>query len=193
MGRWFEPSSGHMTKETKTKKPVWFLDVDGVLNAFPLPADKGKYKKGKATPFYSDADYSGYTPKYTIQFDPTLIARIKALHEEGVVEVVWLTTWGYGANFSLRTLLRLPKFRSAGEMDEPELLGTKWWKSEALKRFVEAEGVERYVWTDDHLGWYLSEEEYNAVVPQEGLAIKTNEITGLTHEELDRIEEFLRA
>jgi len=180
--------------EEKTKI-FWFLDVDGVINAFPTHKNRSKYKRGRATPFYYGTGVYGSLDNfmYKINYDPTVLERMRALHESGKVELVWLTTWGAGANGGLRTLVGLPELRVAGEMEDPKYRGLHWWKDQALQDWMEEHPGARFIWTDDHLSMYLTEEELEQRLGTDGLAICTPETTGLTHEDLDRIEEFINA
>lgn len=180
-----------MSIETKAKT-FWFLDVDGVINAFPTHRNRSKYKQGKATPFYGSDPYSMGSYMYKINYDPTILERMRNLHESGQVEIVWLTTWGDGANGGLRRLVGLPELRVAGEMEDPKYRGLHWWKDQALKDWMENHPDAKFIWTDDHLSMYLTEEELEERLGTAGMAICTPEETGLTHEDIDRIEEFLQ-
>jgi len=94
--------------------PVWLLDVDGVVNAvsrFPDPKVWDDWQSGTAV-----ADGT----EWPITFSPSVTGTIRRLHEQGLVEVRWLTTWRGNANGSLRDLLGLPEFAVAGEVRAPE-------------------------------------------------------------------------
>lgn len=179
--------------ETSSKTKVfWFLDVDGVINAFPTHKNRSKYKRGRATPFYGDEPYNMGAYMYKIQYDPTILERMRALHDSGKVEIVWLTTWGNGANGGLRTLVGLPELRCVGEMEDPKYRGLHWWKDRARQDWLDENPGARFIWTDDHISHYLTEEELDKILGDNGMAICPPEETGLTHEDLDRIEEFLQ-
>ena len=53
--------------------------------------------------------------EWPIWFSPTVTGTVARLHETGVVEVRWLTTWGAQANGELRALLGMPELEVAGE------------------------------------------------------------------------------
>lgn len=173
-------------------KPVWFLDVDGVINAFPHASDRKKYLSGKATPFFTDGCIGYKPPLFPIRYDPSIISRMVELHEAGVVEIVWLTTWGAGANGSLRRLLRMLELRVAGEMDDPELRGPGWWKTKAVQSYAAKHpNTTGFVWTDDDIRKAHTLADAASIVDRPLLPICTDGRTGLTHEEMDRIEQFL--
>jgi hypothetical protein len=83
--------------------PLWLLDVDGVLNAVTRSPDRAiwpDWRRGRAV-----ADGVAWS----ICFSPSATRAIRTLHESGLVEVRWLTTWREYANAELRRLLDLPE------------------------------------------------------------------------------------
>ena len=120
-------------------KPIWLLDVDGVLNAFhdsgPVLGDWG--------------DWQTFTSNgFPIRYSPAMTAHIRGLHERGTVEVRWLTTWGAMANTHLKEF-GLPEFEVAAEAPFRERDG--WWKlpvAQAL--FDQGHAI---IWTDDAMKW----------------------------------------
>lgn len=64
-------------------RPVWLLDVDGVINV-AHPGWGAAPRSGNA--------YSGATA-YRMLWAPTLIKRIRTLHRGGTVEIRWCSTW----------------------------------------------------------------------------------------------------
>lgn len=194
--------------------PLWFLDVDGVINAFPNHSkdDTLHYRTFNASPNrwrgmteedkYDALLMPGGTHRYKITYDPTIIERILAMHNSGIVRVVWLTTWGSGANNELRERLKWPRllsagdptYRHAGGWSGSSLMHTDehgtWWKLNTLRAFREKYPEStKFVWTDDHLAM---EGDANLWAKNSGgLPIAPDETTGLTHAQLDRIEEYL--
>ena len=75
--------------------PVLLLDVDGVLNAVRRDLPEG-WRRGT---------FNGYV----LSWDPTVIARLRALHESGRVELQWLTTWTEMADRLLAEPMGLPR------------------------------------------------------------------------------------
>lgn len=66
-----------------TRRPVWLLDVDGVINAYsPQWGEK---------PREDVAEANGV--RYRLRWAPSLIAEIKSLIAVKLVDVVWCTTW----------------------------------------------------------------------------------------------------
>lgn len=178
-----------------TDVPIWFMDVDGVVNIFPKGAPSNDVERGEASPFISTGLYEAST--FPITWRKSILSRIAALHESGVVKVVWLTTWGRGANYGLHELLGLPRLEVVADpQDAPyrSMGWHTWWKAEALRRYISEHDVKKFVWTDDDLA--AQSKQIVDIVSMEdaqSMIISTNEREGITHEHLDDIEEFLTA
>lgn len=127
-----------------TQPKLWFLDVDGVLNAVAWAPPPG-YKTGFASP-------DGGKSKFRINWDPRVIARINEVHDDGLVEPVWLTTWGSRVNNGLRELIGINELKVLEE--PPDDYGftrdAAWWKLQAVRKHYVEDG-RRFVWTDDDL------------------------------------------
>lgn len=113
---------------TTTQKPILFLDVDGVLNAFaPTRAHSvhrlgGTWVKGEFRP-------------YTIKFDNDARAMVEALTEH--FDVVWATMWNEKANTEIVPALGVGPFpvmladHNKG-WDTALSLGTEQWNIHRL-------------------------------------------------------------
>lgn len=161
------------------ERPIWLLDVDGVLNAVCPPIPEG-YEKTR-----SDG--------YGITFRRSLIDRVILLHRSEEVEVRWLTTWCNRARDILAPDLGMPEFVVEGEdlmLQVPEPNG--WWKSTAAQRVSEAEPTRPLIWTDDDLEDAEQRGEVDWLKHRTAptLAISPNWRTGITDEFMDRIEAF---
>jgi len=144
--------------------PLLLLDVDGVLNAVTLAPDEAVWPDWRT----GTADANGRT--WTIRWSPTDVARLLHWHEQGLVELQWLTTWGHHANVALRQLLGAPELAVAGTHDEqgsasdlaapslaqvtaaaPDELTGRWWKLDVVRRVVAEEPDRPVIWVDDEL------------------------------------------
>lgn len=160
------------------ERPVWLLDVDGVINAVCFGVPDG-YKRIRAN-------------GYEITYDPAIIARIRRLHDSGAVEVRWLTTWCSDADTFLAEPLQMVRSLVVeGELDHR--IASGWWKSTAARRVSDANPDAALIWTDDDLSYSESKGEVDWLRERTGptLAISTNPMTGLTADNLDRIEAFV--
>lgn len=120
-------------------RPVWLLDVDGVLNA-ARPGWDEAFDQGQA--FVDGASYR-------LRWAPPLTRRIGALALSGAVELRWATTW-VDHIMQVERLLRLPQIDPAfhGLTDHHDVDQTAELKLRAALDVVE---VERrpLIWTDD--------------------------------------------
>ena len=168
-----------------TPLPVLLLDVDGVLNALrhELPAS---WRRGT---------FNGYV----LSWDPTVVARLRELHESGRVELQWLTTWTELADRLLAEPMGLPRgLRTHGREDVlPTGFGGRlgrapgWWKLAAARAVADAEPDRRIVWIDDDLAFQAADTSEWLAANGQVLVVAPEVGTGLTHEELDRVEAWL--
>ncbi len=162
-------------------RPIWLLDVDGVLNAVTLEPDRTAWPEWRT----GTAQADGRT--YPITFSPDVMAGIRAVHRRGLAEIRWLTTWSGDANRGLRRLLDLPEFPVVGRPGGSAV----WWKLPFAQE-VGREG-RPLVWTDDELGYSAEAMDWLNGLEQPALAIAPRPGVGLRREHLDRITEFLTA
>lgn len=172
-----------MVDTSESTRPVWLLDVDGVINAVgdrpPTHVWRGGWMRRRVTNF-------------PIMAAKPVLDFINRMHRIGLVEVRWHTTWQECA-LELGEVLGLPVFPV---QDAPEFLrrGPRWWKLPAAERVALVEG-RPLVWTDDDLalrttyvGRALSQMREEVPV----LTVAPDAQTGLTPRHLRKIEAFLR-
>jgi HAD domain in Swiss Army Knife RNA repair proteins len=121
----------------ETRKPILFLDVDGVISLFGFPAGAG--------------DLPG--PLQWIDgvahcIPPDVGERLVTLAER--FELVWATGWEERANEHLPYLLKLP-FRELPclTFDGQAVFGSAHWKVDAIDEYA---GRRPAAWVDDNLG-----------------------------------------
>ena len=132
------------------KKPVWFLDVDGVVNVLKwktasnkLPAYKSMWDEWEETVILG----------YPILFSPELIHEINVLST--FVDIKWLTTWKYDAAKHFAPKVGLHEFdvADAHGSDNPNahtFQSENWWKLNAVMESLEKEGAP-VIWSDDEI------------------------------------------
>lgn len=158
-------------------RPVWLLDVDGVINV--------------ARPGWSRAPYCGNAYSegyhYRMRWSPALIKRIRALHDSGTVDIRWCSTWCSESD-QLERLFGLPRFDRCWDraLTGVEAAAPKL----AAARAVLDRGL-HLVWTDD------VEVPTSGPVHEEmtgdgrALLIAPSPRRGLQPEDMDAIEEFV--
>lgn len=159
------------------RRPLWLLDVDGVLNAVC----------GSLPPGYVRDRINGYT----ITWSPAIIERIAALHNAGRVEVAWLTTWCEDADALLAEPLGLPRGLTCMGSADHKAIHDTWWKSVTAKRVSHGRAL---IWTDDDLDYAERQGEVDWLRERTGptFALSPDPRTGLTAADLDRIEGFVQ-
>jgi hypothetical protein len=165
--------------------PILLLDVDGVLNAprFDLPDG---WQRGR---------FNGFT----LSWDPTVTARLRALHEAGRVEIQWLTTWAGDADRLLAEPMGLPRGLRTHVREGVAPTGfaapfggaSGWWKLAAARAVAEGEPGRRIVWIDDDLADRATDTEEWLAANAHVLVIAPDTLTGLTHAQLDELEAWL--
>lgn len=184
-----------MGTDGEDARPVWLLDVDGVLNAAtPFP-------ERDAWPEWSSGWAVAAGSRWPIRWAPPVVTAIRHVIEHGLADVRWLTTWLDDANESLGPLLGLPALpvvpRPADRQAAAHgFLGSRaggfggWWKLAAARALLDPQPHRPLVWTDDDLVW-----EPDAVAWAEGrqaptLLIAPETDVGLTAESLAAVVAF---
>lgn len=158
-----------------TTIPIWFLDIDGVVNALE-PAD-GLVR--------TTAECMGH--QFTIHYSPEVVEVINAAHRAGLVEVRWLSTWEQEARTSFAPAVGLDDFAAYSIPDGDT---GRWYKADVVDRVVAEEG-RPFVWTDDENDL----EPYgllDAALAQHRLLLAPDPDVGLSLKNLTRIHEFLQ-
>jgi HAD domain in Swiss Army Knife RNA repair proteins len=191
--------------------PVWLLDVDGVLNAVAREPDRSVWPDWK----HGTAEADGM--RWPIRFSPSVSRAIRRLHEHGLVEVRWLTTWRSDANRQLRQLLDLPAFdvvpdaTPADASNPGPLLAVnaetashgaataayrptdgEWWKFAAARDVIAQMDGRPLIWTDDELLDQPDAVAWVADSVSDPLLIAPSPQAGLIPRHLEVIEDFCR-
>lgn len=163
----------------RTDVPVWLLDVDGVLNCTrPNWGER---------PWEAVVHVDGVP--YKLRWSRKLIKRMLALYDAGKVEIRWCTTWCPIAEL-VEKPMRLPAFQRAFLSCLP---GRKWddVKLEAARDVLAA--GRRLVWTDDTSIPTGDSDLDAAAQAGQALLISPKSRTGLTPDQMDAIERFVKA
>ncbi len=175
-------------------RPVLLLDVDGVVNAHGPYADI--YKKGRRryNPHWdcemSQGAAAAQGREWPIWWAAPLADRLLALHQRGLVEIRWCSTWNSDAS-AIENLLGWPVLTLAfptvkvHRRDIPRLK-----RQAALDVLSQGRPL---IWVDDTevpFEWELS----HAAMTVSGwvLLIRPKEALGLMPEHMDQIEAFCR-
>lgn len=133
-----------------TKKPIWFLDIDGVVNVL-----KWKTTSNKKPAYLNLWETWEETTilGYPILFSPELIKELNELSHH--VQFKWLTTWKHDAPKHFAPQVGLNNFEVAvadgSEYPNAHLFqGEYWWKMNAVINSLNTEGAP-VIWSDDDI------------------------------------------
>ena len=119
--------------------PIWFLDIDGVVNAISDAIPPG-YRRTTALTMGRG---------WRIVYSPDVVDFINFAHRQRLAEVRWLTTWEQDAHRELAPTVGLDAFPAYDIPDADSPSG--WWKADVVALSV-AEEKRPIIWTDDDLG-----------------------------------------
>jgi hypothetical protein len=164
-----------------SEKPVWFLDIDGVINSWPKPPEDTGWE-------FKNVTILGYSIWYT----PELIEWIDRLHESGDVEVRWLTTWEHRANDSFAPEVGFRNRFKVHENPHPHSYGggPGWWKADVVEMFRQSHPDTPIIWTDDDISFYQGFAGRALGPDADAVVICPVSNEGLTADHLDLIAEF---
>ena len=170
-----------------SQRPLWLLDVDGVLNAVHDKPDRSVWPADQWMSFDAEDTRDGLSW-------PMLIARpvvdfLTDIHRRGLAEIRWHTTWQREA-WAIADHVGLPRFevQDAPEFDSCE----GWWKLPAAHREIYDSG-RTVVWTDDDLAFDLSPQERRELGRRGAKLVIPQQRLGLIKRHLREIGEFLDA
>lgn len=176
--------------DDRDARPVWLLDIDGVVNALARKPIVDSFPAEQWIQITVRTDLPGIGPAAF----PILAARpvldfVATAHASGAVEICWHSTWREAAITDLAPALGLPRLpiSVAPEWTNHHLL-VPWWKQPAAERVLES--GRPLVWTDDDIPVfrpYLGAFEGR----DDALLLAPDPRRGLTQDELDLIAGFL--
>lgn len=160
-----------------TAPPLLLLDVDGVLSPFgEIPRWRSKCLEPIAT--------GGYAGTFLIDRDVT--SRLARMHDSGIVEVEWCTSWESDARDFLGPFLGAP-YPDLHVHYSRDVADTRvWFKQQAAQTRLD-EG-RRVVWCDDD----IPSHDISAIADHPRLlAVEPDKGIGLTVDDLDRIDAWV--
>lgn len=189
-------------------KPVWFLDIDGVLNVIPSAANRNSdkaphFKVWKNWNPVKEVTVNGHSGEatYPIRVSSDLIDNVNAIAEN--VDIHWLTTWKEKAPTIFAPLFGVKEFPVALAIGVESPFGSRysygnlpefrWWKMNAVINDMET-NARPVIWTDDDItarytGSYVKGIAKDLDVPI--LIIPPFDAKGIEPWHIDRIKEFV--
>lgn len=161
--------------------PLWFLDVDGVVNCFPAPT----FDQLISSQDWSDA----LVAQFKIWWRRPVVDFINRVHAQGLVQPIWLTTWVEIAVTDLSPALGLDPFPAITNMEGNLHPETDWWKWKRVKELFPQDSTRSLVWTDDQLCGAVRDAA-SLRIP-EAFILNPLSNPGLEYEHLAAIERYL--
>jgi hypothetical protein len=164
---------------SRSVKPTWFCDIDGVLAPIGGQFGRGPYE------IIPGNGWQG-----AVAIDAPWFAAFRGFLAKGLVDFVWCTNWEEDAQFHFAPKTGMGWYPLAAA---PVREG--WWKAQAVREHVEA-ARGPFIWTDDEIdaigGVGKPDDVTDLRERTDGLVISTDPRGGLSFEQLSRIEEFAR-
>lgn len=164
-------------REGEDLRPVWLLDVDGVLN-IDEPSWGAELTEG-----YARDDDRGYEMRWVAP----AIDRVRALAKAGTVDIRWCTTWCAWAE-ELEQLWDLPQLGRAF-LDKVNGRVAMLAKQAAARQV--RQGGRRLIWTDDDVTPVAGRLFEELTAGRQALLIQPDFRIGLQPEHFDLIEAFV--
>lgn len=164
-------------------RPLWLLDIDGVINSPVLEPPT------EVWPDWIKTKARSYSGTWRIHTAVEVRDFIKHCHETGLAEIRWHSTWQECSN-NVGGVVDLPAFPI---QDAPEALRSRfsdspWWKLPAVWREVVT--GRPVLWTDDDMD-YLTTEQRATLTAAGCKMIQPDGGTGLSPTDLKEIQEYL--
>ena len=175
-----------------SRKIIWLLDLDGVVNCTAPSWGEAPHKVHVITM----EEFRHVAMEWRIRWAPTLIKRILTVHALPHVEVVWCSTWclpgadGVPQIRRVEKAMRLPELRCAFQ----SVSGLGQEAIHAAKRRAALEVLDSgtdLIWTDDEVVPSLGD-SWRDILAERGntLLVRPKWNKGLTREDMDLIESW---
>lgn len=176
------------SESERTRRPVWLLDVDGVLNAVSRLSEA--MLAAWPGPCWRFERVNGFE----IAWSTGVVDFINEVSRQGLAEVLWHTTWGVDAAKLIAPALGLDAFEVADLVSRTKVRPRGWdgwWKLQAGLDVVDS--GRRLIWTDDDLFWERRTVEIQLLADRtkDVLLVHPDTAVGLTPEHLKVILGFI--
>lgn len=173
-------------------RPVWLLDLDGVVNAVPRVRDPLPNAWPRDT-WISVEMGNSYTERtWPILASRQVVEFINEVDDNYDIDILWHSTWQQDAN-KVAAAIGLHEFEVlAAPEHEGWTKGARgWWKLPGAQRMLRDRGG-HLIWTDDDACFPdISREERKLFRDAGALVIAPNPQQGLVRSNLDRIRFYL--
>ena len=178
--------SGTGTTEAARGHATLFLDVDGVLNSYPVAGLRylrERRRKARAWAF-------------ELHYRPQIVRALDRLVETHDVDIVWLSTWSHRCTGELEPALRFRHSFDVVPMPDDSFnrfAGDPhvWWKAIHMSAWLDDDSDRRAVWVDDDLAAPVTRAHFAEHYPDRLLMVAPTFSEGLLASHLSTIRDFL--
>lgn len=162
-----------------------FLDVDGVLNSYPVPEPRFKREKRRAVHAWN----------YELHYRPHIVQLMERFLRRRHAQLVWLSTWSRLCTEEIEPKLGFTRRYAVEAMpdssfnyyaDDPHT----WWKAKAVEKFLRDNPDDRAIWIDDDLVHTTTLEHFTTLFGDRLLMIAPEYSTGLTEAHFKQMRRF---
>lgn len=184
-----EPQHRPIDAATPHNVPIWFIDIDGVINALSKGGRfyQKSYRQAEIVIPVGDLAWP-----LEVTWRPKVIDFINRAHRSHLVEVHWLTTWGKLARTHFAPLVGLDDFTHTYEQPDNANAGSSIrWKLDVIRN---TPGIwdRNFIFTDDDLSEEFQNGLRNEFVKSKPLLIRPFEQIGLSDEHLRLIDKYIQ-
>ncbi|GAA4284245.1 hypothetical protein GCM10022261_17760 [Brevibacterium daeguense] len=162
-----------------------FLDVDGVLNSFPVTGLRFLRERRRRVRAWH----------YELHFRPRIIRLLERLAERRQVDIVWLSTWSQRCRSELEPkfgfrnrypIIPMPDDSYNRFANDPHT----WWKAIAVEEWLAENSDARAIWIDDDLAAPVTRDYFSTKYAGRLLLIAPEFSRGLGEEHFEAIRAF---
>lgn len=162
-----------------------FLDVDGVLNSYPVPEPRFSRERRRAVSAWA----------YELHFRPRIVTMLEKFVRRRYAQLVWLSTWSHLCTEELEPKLGFTRTYAVEPMpdssfnyyaDDPHT----WWKAKAVERFLRDNPDDRAIWIDDDLVHPETLDHFSTLFGTRLLMIAPEFESGLTEKHFKQMVRF---
>lgn len=167
------------------RRVTLFLDVDGVLNSYPVAGPRFYLERRRRTRAWN----------FELHYRPKVVRFLDSLPADRQVDIVWLSTWsnrcrtevepklGFRHSFEI---IEMPDDTFNRYANDP----AKWWKAQAVRTWLDEHPGRRAIWIDDDLAAPRTHAAFAADYPERLLMIAPEFRLGLHEKHFDLIRGF---
>jgi glutamate racemase len=163
-----------------------FLDVDGVLNSYPV----------RGLRYYREGRRTAHAWRFALHYRPAIVRALERVMRTREATLVWLSTWSHRCTEELEPALGFRDTHPVVPMPDDSYnryAGDPhaWWKARHVAAWLDEDPRRRAVWVDDDLASPRTHAYFAQRYPDRLLMIVPEFARGLTESHLRTLRRFL--